>query len=238
MPLAEPIFRHPDLDFATIHVYEQGTIDDPVDTVGAALGMGRIVRESIARIRDGRPFLDTEHGPIHAYKDRRRTLPEAFDDEYFSHVQWAHLASGGAGGGMRWPNRKPHVLTPGMHRAQAALSAFLPLIDWPRFRRQPVDVEVEGAPDRLATFACADADQAVVYLLRRDTIGPDGTLRRDATPIATRLRVPGLTDGACRATVVDPQDGRVQAMIDVAPDGRVALAPFVSDAVIAIRRVQ
>jgi mannan endo-1,4-beta-mannosidase len=89
MPLRDPIFRHPDLDFASIHLYQHGTIDSPRNTVDPAIATGRIVREALAEIRDGRPFLDTEHGPIHTFKDKRRTLPEAFDDEYFRHMQWA-----------------------------------------------------------------------------------------------------------------------------------------------------
>ena len=128
--LSEPVFRHPALDFASSHFYEHGTIDDPRDTVAPALSTGRLAREALAQITDGRPFLDSEHGPIHTFKDHHRTLPEAFDDEYFRHMQWAHLASGGAGGGMRWPNRHPHVLTAGMRRAQRALAGFLPLVDW------------------------------------------------------------------------------------------------------------
>ena len=135
LPLKEPIFRHPDLDFATLHIYEHGTIDAPRNTVDAALSMGQIVQEAIAEITDSRPFLDSEHGPIHTFKDRNTSLSAAFDDEYFRHMQWAHLASGGAGGGMRWPYRHPHVLTPGMREAQAALSAFLPFVDWASFRR-------------------------------------------------------------------------------------------------------
>jgi mannan endo-1,4-beta-mannosidase len=87
MPLRDPIFRHPDLDFASIHIYEHGTIDHPRNTVDAAIGMGRIVRDAIAEIRDARPFLDTEHGPIHTFKDKKKTLPEVFDDEYFRHLQ-------------------------------------------------------------------------------------------------------------------------------------------------------
>ncbi len=36
LPLEAPIFRHPDLDFATIHIYREGTIDDPRNTVAPA----------------------------------------------------------------------------------------------------------------------------------------------------------------------------------------------------------
>jgi hypothetical protein len=102
-----PIYRHPALDFATIHLYEEGTIDFPEDTIAPAVSTGRLIREALSEIRDGRPLFDSEHGPIHTYKDHGMTLPEAFDDEYFRHMQWAHFASGGAGGGMRWPNRLP-----------------------------------------------------------------------------------------------------------------------------------
>ncbi|HEX8391381.1 MAG TPA: hypothetical protein VF665_03400, partial [Longimicrobium sp.] len=113
LPLAETVFRHPSLDFATTHIYMEGSIDDPRDTVACAIDTGRLVRQALGEIGDMRPYLDTEHGPIHGFKDKRITLPEPFDDEYFRHMQWAHLASGGAGGGMRWPNRRVHVLTPG-----------------------------------------------------------------------------------------------------------------------------
>ena len=182
--MEEAIFRHRSLDFATIHIYESGTIDDPKNTVDAAIGMGRIVRESLAEIRDARPFLDTEHGPIHRFKDFRVTLPELFDEEYFRHMQWAHLASGGAGGGMRWPNRHPHSLTPGMRLAQLAMARFLPEVEWLRFGRVCVNDELRVRDEagkvvpkkRLARFGCASGDQAVVYLLRRDALLGDGRL--------------------------------------------------------------
>ena len=174
--LNEPIFRHPALDFASSHFYEEGTIDFPVDTVAAAVSTGRLVREALAEITDGRPFFDSEHGPIHTFKDHDTTLPEAFDDEYFRHIQWAHLASGGAGGGMRRPNRDPHQLTAGMRRAQRALAGFLPLIDWTTFRRRPLHGAATVDPAAVHLFACGDQSQAVLYLLRSDSIGPDGML--------------------------------------------------------------
>jgi mannan endo-1,4-beta-mannosidase len=239
MELEEPIFRHPALQFATIHVYEHGTIDDPRNTIDAAIGMGRIVREALAEIRDGRPFLDTEHGPIHAYKDRKRPLQEAFDDEYFRHMQWAHLAAGGAGGGMRWPNRTPHVLTDGMRRAQRALAAFLPLIDWPRFRRVNLNEEVAVSTPGVACCACGDDAQAVVWLLRRDAVSPNGTLRRDAEPMAATLRVPGLAEGDYTVVAFDTQDGVERARYPARARGEglsLLTPPFAVDIALAIRR--
>lgn len=205
--LNEPIFRHPALDFASSHFYEEGTIDDPQDTVVPAISTGRLVREALAQITDGRPFHESEHGPIHTFKDRHRTLPEAFDDEYFRHMQWAILASGGAGGGMRWPNRHPHVLTAGMRRAQKAMADFLPLVDWPRFRRSNLNQEIEtDAPD-LAAFGCGDARQAVVWLLWRGPLLPDGRLDPAMPPRPVSLRVPGLAPGRYRIALWNTREG-------------------------------
>lgn len=238
MNLRDPIFRHPDLDFASIHIYQQGTIDAPRNTVDAAVSTGRIVREALAEIRDGRPFLDSEHGPIHTFKDKRRSLPERFDDEYFRHMQWAHLCSGGAGGGMRWPNRKPHVLTAGMRRAQRALSLFLPLIDWTSFRRRNLNTEVKSLSGHAVPFACGDDRQAVVWLLRADTVGPDGTLDRAAPPLSTAIRVPGLAPGRYRATGWDTVAGAVAWELDVEASARaltLTVPPFVADVAVALR---
>ncbi len=244
MSMEEPIFRHPALDFATLHIYEQGTIDDPKNTVDAALGMGRIVREALGEIRDGRPFFDSEHGPIHSYKDHHRTLPEPFDDEYFRHMQWAHLASGGAGGGMRWPNRKPHTLTRGMRAAQKAMAGFLPLIDWPRFDRRNVSEEITlynesdaSVPDaQLARFACANANQAVVYLLRRDTLDRGGMVRMDAPPLGLSLEVPGLVPGRYRVTAWCTRTGTAlhTSLWDHIVGAKLPLPHFGADLAIAI----
>ena len=241
--LREPIFRHPSLDFASIHIYRTGAIDNPKDTVAPALAMGSIVRECLAEVRDDRPFLDTEHGPIHQFKDKRRTLPAAFDDEYFRHMQWAHLASGGAGGGMRWPNRKPHVLTPGMREAQRGLSRFLPLVDWTRFRRRNLSAEL-GAPKGIAAFGCGDEAQAVLYALRSDTLALQGsrtrkTLRCDAPPRDIVLRVPGLAAGRYRATEFCTSEGRVTGAREFAHQGGttlLALPALVTDRAVALTR--
>jgi hypothetical protein len=236
LPLAEPIFRHPDLDFASIHIYRSGSIDDPSDTVRPALAMARIVRQCLREITDGRPFLDTEHGPIHRFKDKHKTLPEAFDDEYFRHMSWAHLASGGVGGGMRWPNRHPHVLTPGMRRAQKAMSDFLPLIDWQNFRRQPLAVR---AP-RFHGFACGDADQAVVWLLRRGRKAADGRIDADQVTADQPVTVP-MPAGAYEVTPWDTQAGTALPPLRAVANARgltFSAPDLAADRAFAIRRVE
>ena len=239
LDLAGPIFRHPDLDFASLHIYRTGAIDNPRNTIEAATAVGEIVRESLGQIRDGRPFLDTEHGPIHAFKDRHRTLPEAFDDEYFRHMQWAHFASGAAGGGMRWPNRRPHVLTPGMRAAQKALADFLPLIDWGRFARVNLNAEIVTTNKDVRTFGCGDPDQALLWLLRSGPSSPDGRLDGAAPAARSVVRVPGLRPGRYRIVPWDTLAGHplpdfeaeaVRGLIFEAP-------PLQRDLALAIRRV-
>lgn len=207
--LAEPIFRHPALDFANTHLYEKGTIDDPADTVAPALAVGRLMAHAVDHARDGRPVFDSEHGPIHRFKDKRHTLPEPFDDEYFRHMQWAHLASGGAGGGMRWPNRHPHVLTAGMRRAQGALARFLPLVDWTRFHRRNCSGALQCDEPGVALMGCRDRDQAVLWFLRTDATGPDGMMDRTRQPMSIGVGVPGLDDGAYSAALFDTRRGEV-----------------------------
>ncbi len=219
LDLTSPIFHHRALDFATIHVYSEGTIDAPNNTVDPAIEMGTIVRGSLARIRDQRPFLDTEHGPIQSFKDRRVTLPTPFDNEYFKHLQWAHFASGGAGGGMRWPYRSPHALTPGMRLAQRSLAEFVPLVDWSNFKRRNLNDEIvvfSGA--QWAHFACADDGQAIVWLLRSDCTGLDGMLRRDAAPVDISVQLPALRRGNYRITLWDTTRRVVRSVTEVSQE--------------------
>jgi hypothetical protein len=228
LPFADTILRHPALDFANLHVYEEGTIDDPANTVDPAVAMGRLVAENIGDTPKGRPFFDSEHGPIHSFKDKQITLPEPFDDDYHRHVQWAHLAAGGAGGGMRWPNRHPHRLTPGMLAAQRAMTKFLPLIAWQRFDRRNVNAAVLCRDPRgrvvdeavVARFAVASRDQAVAYLLRRDIVGADGRLACGAPPLSLAITVPELAPGRYRATLFDTERGAIIGWAEAVCEGK------------------
>ena len=198
--------------------------------------MGRIVRDCIGEIADTRPFLDTEHGPIHRFKDKRRTLPEDFDDEYFRHMSWAHLASGGFGGGMRWPNRHPHVLTPGMRVAQRAMARFLPLVDWQWFRRQPLVAKAPG----FHAFTCGDREQAVVWLLRRGGCAGDGRIDAALVTPQQRVTVP-MPPGCYRIAGWDTRTGvRTEIQTGVADEDRGLrfFAPAIgADRAFAVRRI-
>lgn len=163
--IAELIFRHPMLDFSTTHFYEFASIDNPRNTYSAAIMTGIMVKNALEKTASGRPFLDSEHGPILYFRRNKRGLPEAFDDEYYLHMQWAHLASGGAGGGMRWPYRYPHVLTHGMRRAQKNMSEFAELINWQSFNRKNLNDQLSADNPNIHTFGCGDANQAIIWLL-------------------------------------------------------------------------
>jgi mannan endo-1,4-beta-mannosidase len=124
---------------------------------------------------------------------------------------------------MRWPNRHPHVLTPGMRRAQAAMAGFLGLVDWTRLARRNLNAEIAVEAPDVAAFGCGDARQAVVWLLRRRPLLADGRLDPAATG-AVALRIPGLAPGRYRVTPWDTLDGRALPTLQAAATGNGVLA--------------
>ena len=138
---------------------------------------------------------------------------------------------------MRWPNRSPHRLTPGMRRAQRVMADSLPLLDWSHFRRRPLTGKMRAAKRSVHCFACADNSQALVYLLRSDTIAKDGTTNRDARTIVSEIRIPGLHPGAYKVTAWDTENG-LSKQFDIphfTDDAMViATPPFVADLALAV----
>ena len=131
LPMAEPIFRHPDLDFATIHIYQHGTIDFPLNTVDPAIDFGRI-DGGVHRRDPARPALPRHRARPDPRLQGSQEDPGRASTEMFRHMQWAHLASGGGAAACAGPTAV-RTCSPGMRRAEAAMS------------RSP-------AADRLATF--------------------------------------------------------------------------------------
>ena len=238
--MAAAIYHHPSLDFASVHFYERPAIDNPKNTVDSTILVGAMTREALGEIRDQRPFFDSEHGPIHAFKDKKKTLSEVFDDEYFRHFQWAHFASGAVGGGMRWPNRHPHVLTRGMRAAQKSLADFLLFIGWNSFNRRNLNCEIEIGTEQCAVFACGDDTQAIIWLMRLDITGKSGVLKTAATATALTVKVPGLTRGNYRITAWNTKQGVAVAAWQADSDGeylRFETPAFAADLALAIVRI-
>jgi mannan endo-1,4-beta-mannosidase len=199
--LGEIIFRHPSLDFASVHLYEHGPLDAPRSSLEPAEATVRLMRNALAQTPFPRPVLDTEHGPVHSFKDRRLTLPDSFDTACFRRTQWAHLAIGGAGGGMRWPYRHPHVLLPEMHAAQKIFADFVPLIDWQRFDRQPLGDRLKVHDFKGLAVGCGNSEQAVIALMASEADGA----------IARQLDIMGLAPGCYDVTQVNTVTGAREA---------------------------
>ena len=206
------IFRHPSLDFCTTHIYYQGAIDLPRDTVSPALSMAKWTRFGLEKTPQNRPFLDSEHGPIHLFNDHRRWLDEDFDAEYERHLMWAHLCSGGAGSGMRWPARHPHVLTAATQAEYLGLARFAAEIDWNRFAPRDFrgNISVSGPQSRaFHRFAVGDGQQFALFLLRRVPLSHRGLLPPLPCLEDLQLNVRGLQSGRWRVTFFDPTGARV-----------------------------
>ncbi|QIL78301.1 hypothetical protein [Hymenobacter sp. HDW8] len=210
--LDDLVFRHPDLDFATSHFYDAATISRPKNALDPALQTAALVHQALAQLPANRPFLDSEHGPLDTFKSGRQ-LPEAFDDEYFRCMQWAHLAAGGVGGGLRWPYRSPHVLTQGMRAAQRSLAGFVNLLNWAQFQRGTVPPAVQLSTTAVQCIASGDAHQAVVWLVRPDALTTRAGRPRPLEPLAVQLTLPGLAPGRYRVYVWDTKDGHLSSQL-------------------------
>jgi mannan endo-1,4-beta-mannosidase len=123
-----------------------------------------------------------------------------------------------------------------MRRAQLALSRFLPLIDWGRFARCNLNEEA-GIGQGFRVFACGDADQALAWVLRTDSIGPEGTLRDDVPPRQAVLVLPGLAAGRYRVAQFDTQRGQTIDTLYLSHGGgdmRLACGGVVRDLAVAV----
>jgi hypothetical protein len=79
----------------------------------------------------------------------------------------------------------------------------------------------------------------VIWLMRKDTIGPDGTLDAEAVPAPACVIVPGLEAGDYRMVTFDTLRGckiSERHMQHAGGDFHAELAPVVRDVAIAVSR--
>jgi mannan endo-1,4-beta-mannosidase len=205
--LNQVVFRHPCLDFASVHFYD-APLRKPSDPVKAALRAGELVRQALRQITDGRPFLDSEHGPDCLFRQTKGRIPAAFDEAYFRCLQWAHLSAGGAGGGFRWPYRHPHSLTPGMRVAQRILSQVAAHVDWQHFDRRHLSEGLKVSPRTVKVLACGNAGQVLLWITRQGAASPEQEPHRLPAPLSVTICISSLQPGTYRLRAWNTLDGQ------------------------------
>jgi mannan endo-1,4-beta-mannosidase len=182
--LGNVIYNHPELDFANTHLYVGLGIRAPIDAIEGAEEMIDGVQLSLQAIHRTRPYLDTESGPIDQW-----ISDLTLDQKYHHHLSWAHLISGGAGSGMRWPYTQPHWLLPEFRQNLLGLARFATAVDWVNFNSRPINGLRLGKPGILKT-GCTDGKTALLWLLR------DTRLENPPSLSGVHVHIPYvLTDG-------------------------------------------
>jgi mannan endo-1,4-beta-mannosidase len=127
-----------------------------------------------------------------------------------------------------------------MHKAQSSLRDFVDLIEWGRFERSNWNAEARVSDPSVNLFACGDGKQVIVWLLRGDSLGSDGKLRRDAAALSTAVSIPCMAAGYYIVTAWDTDRGAEAASFEVRHpiDGPMNLQspPLARDLAFAIRR--
>ena len=124
-----------------------------------------------------------------------------------------------------------------MRRAQLALSRVAADVDWSNFARGNLSDEIVVSDPRVASFACGDRDQVLIWLLARSSRVASPTSRQQRAKRKIRVRVPGLI-GTFRATQYDTSTGAVMTIVDIilAAGDDLPTILISDDGFIAIRR--
>lgn len=160
--LADVIYNHPKLDFANTHLYTGSGMNAPTNTTDVAEEVALAVNYALFMLNDNRPYTDTESGPIEQWIGSAR-----FDAEFLHNVSWSHLASGGAGTGMRWPYRTPHILTDEMMNVLGRIAQFTNEFDFTGFAPNNISVDLIAPLDH-QVYGIGDDTRMLVWMLRDD----------------------------------------------------------------------
>lgn len=203
--LGNVIYNHPDLDFVTTHLYAGEGVKAPTNTIDGALNYSRAVVGSLEALRRVRPYFDSESGPIDAW-----IHDPQHDAEYHHNMSFAHLASGGAGSGMRWPYSSPHHLLPGLRDNLLALARFAASIDWSRFSSRDISNWISVTDENMLTFGCGDEHRLILWFLCDARRGSKHCM--DKTEVTVR---DVLLDGRYRVDLWETCDGYRYASLEV-----------------------
>ena len=173
----DPAYRMPGMDLATTHLYLDAA-NAPSEPIGPAVAIRKGVEYALAQIKDGRPYIDGEDGPINRWIEDGK-----LDDEVFHNMVWAHMASGGAGSGLRWPYRNPHILSDGMYHTLGLMSKFAKDVPWGKLCGELSEIKVT-VPEGWVACSTGTKEGAIIWVTSaRPSPGeisvawPDGPIR-------------------------------------------------------------
>jgi len=206
LPAAPVYYDCRELDLFAAHLYTRA-VYDALDPVGAALEQHRVIRHVLSRLPVGRPYLDTEHGPISHFFDPG--VPEPDGPTYIElthNLLWSHFCSGGAGGGLPIPVALPgtplppgqlnhvagHHIWPECARSMQALRRVADRVTLSDRRQRPLTGPVAPHDADLTVMARGDEEQALVWLLR-------DTRDQDVAGLLQRALAAGRTTDANRS---------------------------------------
>jgi mannan endo-1,4-beta-mannosidase len=224
--IGDVALRHPRFEFANTHLYYGGTINDPANVIDPALSVNHGVKANLAAIIDGRPYTDSESGPIDDWIE-----DISFDTQYYHHMSWAHFASGGAGTGMRWPYRTPHYVWPVMHATQKAIGLVAASLDWNNMRVVNADARLGVNRSDLIAMGFGDNRRVLAWVTQ--------DLRQHASQAISDgvLTVSGLANGPYRVRVWNAYSGGVIAnSVRMASSGNISvpLPTFTIDLAVSV----
>jgi mannan endo-1,4-beta-mannosidase len=227
--IGEIIYRHPLFDFANTHQYYGGTVNNPQNIIDPAISVNGGIKYSLPQCYDGRPYTDSESGPIDNW-----IQDESWDNLYFRFMAWAHFASGGTGTGMRWPYRTPHYLTAGMHDAQLAVSSVSKALDWLRFNPVNADSRLSINKTGMILMGCADSRQGVAWIAQDVRVAPAQNIN------GAQLTLTDFEDGRYIVTCWNPVTGSVQTRTQRQPYAGNLIVPLPTiplDVAVTVRRI-
>jgi mannan endo-1,4-beta-mannosidase len=90
------------------------------------------------------------------------------------------------------------------------MADFLPYIDWPRFQRRTLTGALKVGPKRVESFGCSDAQQAILYFIRRDSLDSRGMVNPKAEPVRVTVDIPDMQSGHYRITAWSTRGGLIE----------------------------
>lgn len=167
--IRDPNYNDPNNLVTPYFTYQVSDLDN---TIAPAARIKQGLQFYYANAVSPKPYLDTEAGPIKFFiKAYDQFFTKEDDYQYFHNMIWAHLASGDAGTGLRWPGDmfSDHALPDQMRKYQKALKGFASdKLDFTAFN--PVQIgqymEVGNTTIPVIKTGITDGYQGIVFLVK------------------------------------------------------------------------